>query len=51
MTAGFGMHESRVRNRQKGRTQPTERELTMLAEVLGLTVQEPTGNAKSQKGG
>jgi hypothetical protein len=47
VAASFGMHESRVRNWRKGRTQPTERELTMLAQALGRTVQELTGNAKS----
>jgi len=47
----IGMHERRVRNWEKGRTKPTEHELKMLAEALGLTVQELTGNAESQKGG
>jgi len=45
------IHERRVRNWEKGRTKPTDRELKMLAEALGLTVQELTGNAESQKGG
>ena len=47
----IGMHERRVWNWEKGRTKPTERELKMLAEALGLTVQGLTGNAESQKGG
>ena len=45
------IHERRVRNWEKGRTQPTDREFKMLAEALGLTVQELTGNAESQNGG
>jgi DNA-binding XRE family transcriptional regulator len=47
----IGVHEHRVLNWEKGRTQPTEREIKMLAEGLGLTVHELTGNAESQKGG
>jgi DNA-binding XRE family transcriptional regulator len=47
----IGVSEIQVRNWEKGRTQPTERELKMLAEALGLTAQELTGNDKSQKGG
>ena len=44
----IGVHESRVRNWEKGRTQPTEEsELKMLAEALGLTVQDLTGNVRS----
>jgi DNA-binding transcriptional regulator YiaG len=47
----ISMHERRVRNWEKGRIRPTERELKMLAEALGLTVLRLTGNAESQKGG
>jgi DNA-binding XRE family transcriptional regulator len=47
----IGVSEIRVRNWEKGRTLPTEYELKMLAEALGLTVQELTGNGESQKGG
>ena len=47
----IGVSESRVRSWEKGRTQPTERELKMLAEALGLTAQELTGDGNSQKGG
>jgi len=47
----IGMHESRVRSWENGRRQPAEHELKMLAEALGLTVQELTGNAESPKGG
>ena len=46
----IGVSEIRVRSWEKGRTQPSERELEMLAEGLGLTVQELTGKAESQKG-
>jgi transcriptional regulator with XRE-family HTH domain len=45
------VHVSRVRNWEKGREQPTEHEVKMLAEALGLTVPELTGNDGSQKGG
>jgi DNA-binding XRE family transcriptional regulator len=47
----IGVHEHRVLNWEKGRTQPTEGEVKMLAEGLGLTVRELTGTAESQKAG
>jgi transcriptional regulator with XRE-family HTH domain len=46
----MGVHESRVRNWEKGRKQPTEHELQMLAAALGLTVHELTGKGESHKG-
>ena len=45
------IHERRVRNWEKRRTQPTDREFKMLAEALGPTLQELTGNAESQNVG
>jgi DNA-binding XRE family transcriptional regulator len=42
----IGVHEHRVLNWEKGRTQPNEREVKMLAEGLGLTVHELIGNAR-----
>ena len=39
----IGVHESRVRNWEKGRKQPTPGELTRVAETLGISVQELTG--------
>jgi transcriptional regulator with XRE-family HTH domain len=39
----IGVHEHRVLNWEKGRTQPNEREVKMLAEGLGLTVHELIG--------
>jgi DNA-binding XRE family transcriptional regulator len=42
---------AKLRNWESGRKQPTERELTMLAEALEITVQELTGKGGSQKGG
>jgi transcriptional regulator with XRE-family HTH domain len=51
LALAIGVHESTVRNWQKGRKQPTEHELKRLAEALGLTVKELTGKEKSQKGG
>src|SRR5262249_47470392 len=39
----IGVHESRVRNWEKGRKQPTKHELTMVAETLGISMKELTG--------
>jgi DNA-binding XRE family transcriptional regulator len=47
----IGVHVSRVRNWEKGRTQPNETEIAMLAEGLGLAVEELTGNAQALRGG
>jgi transcriptional regulator with XRE-family HTH domain len=47
----IGVHVSRVRNWEKGRTQPNETEMAMLAEGLGLDVQDLTGNAQAPKDG
>jgi transcriptional regulator with XRE-family HTH domain len=43
----MGVHESRLRNWEKGRKQPTEHELEMLAAALGITVQELTGKGEA----
>jgi transcriptional regulator with XRE-family HTH domain len=40
-----GVTNARVRHWENGERQPAEHELEMLAEVLGLSVQELTGNA------
>jgi DNA-binding transcriptional regulator YiaG len=47
----IGVHVSRVRNWEKGRMQPNARELAMLAEGLGLEVQELTVSAQAPKDG
>lgn len=42
---------ARVRNWEKGRTQPTDRELKLLADALETTVHELTGGGKASPGG
>ena len=39
------VNESTMRSWENGRKQPTERGLKILAEALGITVQELTGKA------
>jgi ribosome-binding protein aMBF1 (putative translation factor) len=46
----IGASESTVRKWQNEQKQPTDRELKMIAEALGLTVEELTGKGESQKG-
>jgi transcriptional regulator with XRE-family HTH domain len=46
-----GVSAARVRHWESGQKQPTEYELEMLAEALGLTVQQLTGIARSGEGG
>ena len=47
LALNVGVSDSRVRHWETGQRQPAEHELKMLAEALGLTVQELTGVARS----
>jgi DNA-binding transcriptional regulator YiaG len=47
----IGVSESRMPSWEKGRKQPADRELKMIAEALGLAVEELTGKGEAQKGG